>query len=226
MAEVTARYPEVNPVFFIGASAGGVDAFSKLAAALPEDFPAPVFFLLHRLRDTKLKPAGMSLLLKANAKLPIVTAKDGDLVRSGNIYLPPENLNIGVNDNHIVCSSFPDDDRWRPSIDFLFKSGAREYKDRSICILLTGKLDDGVQGLIETSHQGGITVAQSPQDAYEPHLPLAALMEDHPSHVLPLDDMPSLMCELAKHQHFDDQKTVFEQSAICAKMLKERLKEG
>lgn len=217
-------YSEVKPVFFIGASVGGVKAFIELAASIPEEFPAPVFFLLHRLRDSKVNSRGLDTLLKANAKLPIVIAEDGELVRSGNIYLPPENLNIGVNDNRIFYSSLPDDERWRPSIDFLFKSGAREYKDRSVCILLTGKLEDGVQGLIETSHQGGITVAQSPDDAYEPHMPLLALMKDHPSHVLPLADIPKLMCELARHKGFDNQMQVYKDSAIAAKELKAQLK--
>lgn len=224
MASASTRYPEINPVFFIGASAGGVSAFSALATALPEDFPAPVFFLLHRLRNSPVKSKGMLSLLEAKSNLPVKIASDGDLVRSGCIYLPPENLNIGIDDNHIIVSDLPDDDLWRPSINFLFKSGAREYKDRAISILLTGKLEDGVEGMIETSHQGGITVAQSPDDAYEPHLPLMALMKDHPSHVLPLVDIPKLMCELAHHPHFPNQKAVFEESAIAAKAIKKRIK--
>lgn len=224
MAYVSARYPAINPVFFIGASAGGVSAFSTLATLLPEDFPSPVFFLLHRLRDSKVKATGLLALLEAQSNLPVKIAEDGELVRSGCIYLPPNNLNIGIDDNHIFHSDLPNDELWRPSIDFLFKSGAREYKDRAIAILLTGKLDDGTQGMIETSHQGGITVAQSPNDAYEPHLPLQALMNDHPSHVLPLADIPKLMCEFVHHPHFDNQKYIFEESAKVAKSLKQQLK--
>ncbi|WP_421134230.1 chemotaxis protein CheB [Alteromonas sp. A079] len=224
MAHVSARYPGINPVFFIGASAGGVNAFSTLASMLPEDFPSPVFFLLHRLRDSTVNSAGLLPLLEAKSNLPVKVAEAGELVRSGHIYLPPDNLHIGVDDNHIFYSDLPDDEPWRPSIDFLFKSGAREYKDRSIAILLTGKLDDGTQGMIETTHQGGITVAQSPTDAYEPHLPLQALMNDHPTHVLPLVDIPKLMCEFVHHPHFANQKDVFEESAKIAKSLKQQLK--
>lgn len=211
-------------MFFVGASAGGVKAFILLASTIPEDFPSPVFFLLHKLRDSKVKTKGLLTILQAKSNLPVKVAKDGELVRSGCIYLPPDNLNIGINDNHISYSNLPDDEMWRPSINFLFKSGAREYKDRAISILLTGKLDDGVEGMIETSHQGGLTVAQSPDDAYEPHLPLEALMKDHPSHILPLADIPKLMCELAHHPHFPNQEEVFEESAIAAKATKKRIK--
>lgn len=223
MASEFPRYPAINPVFFIGASAGGVKAFIALASALPDDFPCPVFFLLHRLRDSEVNSPGMLTVLESKSNLPVKIAEDGEVVRSGCIYLPPENLNIGIDDNQIFYSDLPDDELWRPSINFLFKSGAREYKDRAISILLTGKLDDGIQGMIETSHQGGITVAQSPNDAYEPHLPLMALMNDHPSHVLPLADIPKLMCEFVHHNHFDNQKAIFEESAKIATILKDEL---
>ncbi|WP_269520612.1 chemotaxis protein CheB [Alteromonas sp. BMJM2] len=223
MAFVFPRYPAINPVFFIGASAGGVKAFIALASALPDDFPCPVFFLLHRLRDSEVNSPGMLAVLQSKSNLPVKIAEDGEVVRSGCIYLPPENLNIGIDDNQVFYSDLPDDELWRPSINFLFKSGAREYKDRAIAILLTGKLDDGIQGMIETSHQGGITVAQSPSDAYEPHLPLMALMNDHPSHVLPLADIPKLMCEFVHHNHFDNQKDIFEESAKIATSLKDEL---
>ncbi|WP_394220520.1 chemotaxis protein CheB [Alteromonas gracilis] len=224
MASKLIRYPAVNPVFFVGASAGGVRAFISLASKLPEDFPAPVFFLLHRLRESTVKPIGLLTALQSKSNLPVKIAKDGELVRSGCIYLPADNLNIGVDDNHIFHSELPNNETWRPSINFLFKSGAREYKDRAISILLTGKLDDGIEGMIETSIQGGITVAQSPDDAYEPHLPLMALMKDHPCYVLPLDDIPKLMCELTHFSHFHDQQAVLTESASAAKKLKKAVK--
>lgn len=224
MASASARYPDFNPVFFIGASAGGVRAFSALASQIPEDFPSPIFFLLHRLRDSSVKQVGLLTLLEARSNLPVKAAEEGELVRSRCIYLPPDNLNIGVEDNHIFFSELPDDEPWRPSINFLFKSGAREYKDRAVSILLTGKLEDGIEGMIETTHQGGITIAQSPEDAYEPHMPLKALLKDHPCHVLPLGDIPKLMCELAHHAHFSDQTQVFERSAKAAASMKNSLK--
>lgn len=221
---IEVKYPGVSPVFFIGASAGGVAAFSHIAESLPEDFPAPLFFLLHKIRDSKAPAGNMQLVLQSKTRLKVVEPNDGDVVKSGHIYLPPENLNIGIEDSQIFFSSKPDDDKWRPSINFLFKSGAREYKERAVAVLLTGKLDDGVEGLQETSYQGGITIAQSPADAYEPHLPLNAVLRDHPSHVLPLNDIPSLLCELAGCHHFDNQKEVLRESAIVAKKLKKKLK--
>lgn len=221
---VQINYPELSPVYFIGASLGGVKAFISLVEALPDDFPAPVFLLLHRIKDSDKKGGDMQMVLQAKTQLKVKNAEDGEVVRGGHIYLPPDNLHIGIKDSHIHFYEDPDFSYWRPSIDFLFKSAAREYAERAICILLTGNLDDGVAGLRETSANGGITVAQSPEDAYAPYLPLNAVLNDHPSHVLPLDDIPKLMCELAQHSCFDNQKAVAEESAIVAQQLKSRLK--
>ncbi|MDO6477450.1 chemotaxis protein CheB [Alteromonas sp. 1_MG-2023] len=218
------RYPEVSPVFFIGASLGGVKAFIHLVENLPDDFPAPVFLLLHRIKNSDIKAGDMRMVLQAKTRLTVENAVEGEVVRSGHIYLPPDNLHIGVEDNRIKFYETPDESYWRPAIDVMFKSAAREYTDRTVAILLTGNLDDGVQGLRETSAQGGITVAQSPEDAYAPYLPLNAVMNDHPSHVLPLKDIPKLMCELTRHPHFDDQESIAIESAKVAKELKKKLK--
>ncbi|MBT82038.1 MAG: hypothetical protein CL587_16795 [Alteromonadaceae bacterium] len=218
------RYPEVSPVFFIGASLGGVKAFIHLVENLPDDFPAPVFLLLHRIKNSDIKAGDMRMVLQAKTRLTVENAVEGEVVRAGHVYLPPDNLHIGVEDNRIKFYETPDESYWRPAIDVMFKSAAREYTDRTVAILLTGNLDDGVQGLRETSAQGGITVAQSPEDAYAPYLPLNAVMNDHPSHVLPLKDIPKLMCELTRHPHFDDQESVAIESAKVARELKKKLK--
>ena len=75
-------------------------------------------------------------------------------------------------------------------------------------ILLTGKLDDGVEGLQEITYNGGISVVQSPDDAAESEMPLLAILNDHPSYILPLNDIPKLMCELAGFKAFSDQLSV------------------
>lgn len=218
------KYPGINPVFFVGASAGGVESFMKLAEQLPADFPAPIFFLLHRKREGGTTQDLLADILSTKSKLKVTVAKSGDIVRAGHLYVAPLNRHVVVEDNQIYTPELADDANWRPSIDVLFKSGSREYRERAVCILLTGLLEDGVEGLKETTFQGGVTVAQSPEDAYCPHLPLSALLEDHPSYVLPLADMGALLCELAGHKAFEKQREITKRAAQTAVYKKEQLK--
>ncbi len=213
---IALKYPPIKPVFFVGASAGGVQALSDLAAQLPEDFPSPLFFLLHRKRSSGQTRAVFADILQARSRLQVVVPRTGDLVRARHIYVPPRNFHLVVKDNRIALRRKPDNLPWRPSIDVLFKSGARDYGERAVAVLLTGGLDDGVEGLRETTFQGGITVAQSPEDAHDPALPLNALLQDHPSYVLPLSDMPALFCELAQHPCLPNQKQILERAALTA----------
>ncbi|MDY6919526.1 MAG: chemotaxis protein CheB [Pseudomonadota bacterium] len=221
MEQIELRYPGVNPVFFIGASSGGVKALEFLAERLPEDFPSPLFFLLHRRREGADTSSMLQNILASKTKLNVVVAEDGAPVNGGTIYLPQDNKHLALEDNRIMLLDKPDTEEWRPSIDVLFKSGAREYTERAIAVLLTGKLDDGVDGLRETTFQGGITIAQSPADAYDPHLPLNALLNDHPIYVLPIRDMPKLFCELAQHYISPDQREIAGEAAIAARRIKQ-----
>lgn len=219
------RYPGPYPVFFVGASAGGVRALQYLAEKLPAEFPAPLFFLLHRKRSTQTAKGLMLKLLQNKTRLIVCEPQPGHVVKAGHIYLPPHCAHLGVNDNRIVHLQEPSTSEWRPSIDVLLKTGARDYRERAVSILLTGGLDDGIEGLKETTFQGGLTIAQSPSDAYDPVLPLNALLSDHPAYVLPLRDMPALLCELAGFTLCAEQQTIARRAAIAASVEKAQLRQ-
>lgn len=217
-------YPGDYPVFFIGASAGGVTALQELAQLLPKEFPAPVFMLLHRLKNNLDNRELFAKLIQNKAKMKAVLCEGGEVVKAGHIYLPKNGSHFGVEDNRIILPHEPSDNRWRPSIDVLFKTGAREYSNRCVSILLTGGMNDGVEGLKETTFQGGVTVTQSPDDAHNPTLPMNALENDHPGYVLPLHDIPALMCELCHFAYIENQYAIAQNGFYSAQKLKAELK--
>lgn len=219
-------YPGDYPVFFIGASAGGVTALQTLVAQLPKDFPAPVFILLHRLKDSPDNRELFAKLIQARANMSAILCEGDEIVKAGHIYMPKNGTHIGVEDNRVILPLEPSDSRWRPSIDVLFKTGAREYTNRCVSILLTGGLNDGVEGLKETTFHGGVTVTQSPQDAHNPELPLNALEKDHPCYVLPLDEMAPLMCELCHFEHYEGQKEIAYRALESARVMKGVVKDA
>ncbi len=223
---VELHYPASPPVFLIGASGkGGVDAFRFLAENIPAHFPATFFFLLHRLQKSSVYKHRLLEVLRPKSNLEIKVPDTGDKVKIGAIYLPAQGYHLTIENNTIIHTEEPSDEHWRPSIDVLLKSGVREYKDRTVSVLLSGGLKDGVKGLLETTMQGGITIAQSPEDAYDPVLPLNALIGDHPKYVLPLVDIPALFCELAGYGCHSEQKSIAQKAAINAAMKKEEVKE-
>ncbi|WKN42175.1 chemotaxis protein CheB [Tunicatimonas pelagia] len=219
------KYPDSPPVFMIGTSGkGGVEALRFLTENIPAGFPASFFFLLHRLKRSPITKHRLLELLKPVSNLAIKIPITGEVVAISTIYLPTYGHHLMIKDNHIIHAEEPSEEHWRPSIDMLFKSGAKEYKKRAVSVLLTGGLEDGVKGLVETTYQEGVTIAQSPEDAYNPILPLNALLGDHPQYVLPLRDMPALFCDLAGYGCQPNQKSIVQKAAIAAAMKKEEIK--
>src|SRR5262249_52555810 len=83
-----------------------------------------------------------------------------------------------------------------PAIDPLFRTAAKAHGPRVIAVLLSGTLDDGTVGLTMVKQRGGIAVVQDPSDATYAGMPSSALANTVVDHVVPVDQMASLLMDL------------------------------
>jgi len=88
------------------------------------------------------------------------------------------------------------ENRWRPSIDVLFRSAAVNFTTRTIGIILTGLLDDGRSGMVAIKKCGGTCVVQDPNEAEYPDMPLAVLDSLQVDHVISLSEMGKTLNEI------------------------------
>jgi two-component system chemotaxis response regulator CheB len=191
--------PEPSPthrIFVIGASAGGVEAFTQLIPLLPADFPAPVFLVMHVMAHS---PSYLPPLLSARSALKVTPAVDGEPLEPGTVYIAPPNHHLLIEPGHMHLSTGPKENRHRPAVNSLFRSAALAYGPQVVGIVLTGNLDDGTIGLWEIKRRGGITVVQDPGEATYPGMPQSALDNVDIDYVIKLDDLPPLMVNLANH---------------------------
>jgi two-component system chemotaxis response regulator CheB len=180
-------------VVVIGASAGGVTALLELAAALPPDFPAAVCVVMHIPAHSA---SHLPYLLTNAGPLPASHPADGEPLRPGRIYVAPSDHHLLVEADRVLVRHGPKENRFRPSIDALFRSAAYACGPRVIGVVLTGYLDDGTSGLWSIQRLGGVTVVQDPQDAYAPDMPTNALTYVAPDHVVPLAGLAPLLTRL------------------------------
>ncbi|GAB3637949.1 chemotaxis protein CheB [Hymenobacter arcticus] len=184
-------------VIVIGASSGGVAALTELARALPADFPAPIFVVLHVAADS---PSLLPQLLGSVSALKVRQPQNGDVVEAGVIYVAQPDHHLLLEDNRVLVTRGPKENRFRPSIDALFRSAAYTYGPRVIGVVLTGYLDDGTSGLWSVQRMGGVSVVQEPHDAEQPSMPTNALEFVAADYVLPLAQLPALLVRLTQER--------------------------
>ncbi|MGI4735601.1 MAG: chemotaxis protein CheB [Janthinobacterium lividum] len=172
-------------------------ALLALAKTLPADFPAPIFVVLHVAADS---PSLMPELLNSVSALEAKHPQNGETVRPGVIYLAPPDHHLLLEDDRVLVTRGPKENRFRPSIDALFRSAAYTYGPRVIGVVLTGYLDDGTSGLWSVQRMGGLAVVQEPRDAEQPSMPTNALEFVAADYVVPLAQLGPLLGRLTQER--------------------------
>ncbi|HEX8427720.1 chemotaxis protein CheB [Hymenobacter sp.] len=180
-------------IVVIGASSGGISALLELVKSLPADFPAPIFVVQHM---APYIHSVLPQLMSHVAQLPVKHPTDGEVVKPGTIYVAPPDHHLLVENDKVLVKRGPKENRFRPSVDALFRSAAYGYGPRVIGVVLTGYLDDGTSGLWCIQRLGGVTVVQDPQDATSPAMPTNALEFVTADHVVPLAGLAALLVQL------------------------------
>lgn len=181
-------------IVVIGASAGGIEVLQRLAAALPLDFAASIFVVIHTAPHS---PGVLAAILDAAGPLSATNAKHGERFTPGHIYVAPPDHHLLVTPQRIELTRGPRENRFRPAIDPLFRSAAQTYGPRVVGVILTGGLDDGTSGLWAVKKLGGTSVIQDPAEALAPSMPLSAQKHVPIDYVVRIDELAPLLVRLA-----------------------------
>ena len=184
---------ELKKIIVIGASAGGYQAIADLVGKLPVDPDVAVFAVLHMSKDS----SGSVVLhhLQQRSTLICEIAKDGAPILGGHLYLAPPDHHLMIKEGCTRVHNGPRENRWRPSIDVLFRSAAAHYGSRVIGIILSGLLDDGTSGMSAIKRSGGLCIVQEPSEAIYPDMPTSVLNAVDVDYQVPLADMSYVIAD-------------------------------
>ena len=181
-------------VVAMAASAGGLTALSDVLSSLPSDFPATIVVVQH------LDPRHRSLMaeiLDRRTKLKVKQATEGESLEAGTVYIAPPNRHLLINRDATVSLTQSELVHFvRPSADLLFESVAASYKERAICVILTGTGSDGSMGVRAIKKMGGTVVAQDKATSEFFGMPGAAIETGSVDFVLPLGEIASALVTL------------------------------
>jgi two-component system chemotaxis response regulator CheB len=190
------RQPRQPYLVSIGTSAGGMNAITELVSQLPADLNAVVLIVLHLSRAALGAP--LAERIEKSSSLPCSIAKPNEKIKAGHIYLAVPGSHLLVKEDRIIIGHGPAENRFRPSIDVLFRSVAAHYRERAIGIVLTGMLNDGTSGMWAIKQSGGHCIVQDPNEAEYPDMPLSVLDTIEVDHCVSLKEMGALITDITK----------------------------
>jgi two-component system chemotaxis response regulator CheB len=118
----------------------------------------------------------------------------------GTIYVARPDHHLLLENSHVRISRGPKENRFRPAVDPLFRSAAYSYGPRVIGVITSGALDDGTSGLWEIKRNGGLAIAQDPNEAEISSMPENAIRAVHVDHIARSGELAFLIARLSQQE--------------------------
>src|SRR5581483_10696184 len=202
-SEAVTQEPEVAsavtfPVVGVGASAGGLEAFTKLLKALPPK-PGMAFVLIPHLDPAR--ESAMADLLGRATTMPVTQVVDGTRVEPDQVYVLPPNQEMTIMQGalHLVTRTGPG--RLHMPIDTFFRSLAAELRSSAIGVILSGTATDGSLGVAAIKNEGGFTFAEDPTSAKYDGMPNSAIASGCIDVILPPKGIAEELVRIGKHPY-------------------------
>jgi two-component system CheB/CheR fusion protein len=191
------RHPGLAfPVVGVGASAGGLDAFKTLLAALPAE-TGMAFVLIQHL-DPK-HASFMADLLASRTRMPVSQAVDGVSIEPNHVYLIPPAVSLAVSNGKLLLAEPAERHGARMPFDFFLRSLAKDCGRRAMCVLLSGTGTDGSEGLKAIKDNGGFVIVQDPLDAQFDGMPKSAISTGMADVIAPIAKISSALVKHSTH---------------------------
>ena len=178
----------------IGGSAGSLDVLLEIFPALRNDIRFPIILVVHR------KASNESLLtdlLKSRTTLAVGEAEEKEFLIPGKVFIAPADYHTLIEEDRSISLDYSEKINYsRPSIDVTFQSAAEVFREKLVCILLSGSNADGVEGLKSVNNYGGSVVIQNPNTAIMPYMPQQAVINVKPHVILDSHDMADYINKL------------------------------
>ena len=185
------------PIVGVGASAGGLEAFTQFLEALPLD--TGMGFVLVQHLDPEHE-SSLKQILSRVTSLPVSEIENDQPVEPNNIYIIPPDTNLKIANGKLQLMPRPKTRTPHRPIDSFFESLASDRAERAIGVVLSGTANDGTLGLESIKAAGGITFAQDDSAKYD-SMPRSAVAAGCVDLVLSPSGIAEEIARIAKHPY-------------------------
>src|SRR4051812_32445622 len=189
---------EPAAVVGLGASAGGIGPLQQFFGDMDPESGLAFVVVMH------LSPEFESQLpnvLQQKTKMPVTQVTEPVKVRPNHVYVIPPNHQLTFEDSTLNLVPPQQAIGKRVTIDLFFRTLAQAYGQRSVCVILSGTDSDGSIGLKHIRAQGGVTIAQDPNEAEHDSMPATAISTGMVDWVLPVGKMAPKLMEFVRNEN-------------------------
>ncbi|OCQ98260.1 ATPase [Nostoc sp. MBR 210] len=189
---------ELFPIVGVGASAGGLEAFTQLLSHLPSNTGMGFVFIQHLSPDQK---SILAEILSRTTEMPVTQAQNGMVVEPNHVYVIPPNAMMTISEGKLNLVPRQKTRGQVMSVDLFFFSLAQERGSKAIGVVLSGGDADGSRGLEAIKEAGGITFAQSETSAQVSSMPNTAVASGQVDFVLTPQAIAQELANLSEHPY-------------------------
>lgn len=148
------------PIGGVGASAGGLEAFTELLKHLPPNIGMGLVLVQHL---DPLHESAIKQILSRASLMPVLEVTNYLRVLANHVYLIPPNSSLGIVGGVLKLQPRTP----TRSIDCFFESLSRDQRGKAIGVVFSGTATDGTLRLESIKAEGGITFAQENSAKYD-----------------------------------------------------------
>ncbi|MDF3068544.1 MAG: torS [Polyangiaceae bacterium] len=186
------------PVVGVGASAGGLEAFTALFDAMPAESGMAFVLVQHLPPD---RESMVAEILQRHTAMRVSEVKDGVQVEPDHVYVIRPGHTLTIANGHLHLGDRLDRPRHSRPVDDFFRSLAEEQRERAICVILSGMGSNGAAGAQAVKAVGGLCIAQEPDSAQFPSMPRHLIDAGYADLVLLPADIPEALLAYARHPY-------------------------
>ena len=173
------------PVVCVGGSAGGLDAYTRLLQNLPVDMGVAIIIVNHVRTVATL----LHEILPLYTKMPVELITERLDIQPDHVFIIPENRDLHILDDEFRLKPISKPRGWPDVITVFLRSLTQHWEGKIIAVIVSGYDGDGAEAMRSIKEAGGITIAQKPDTASQPDMPLSAIASGCIDFVLSPEDI-------------------------------------
>ena len=189
---------EPAAVVGLGASAGGIAVLQQFFSDMSPESGLAFVVVMHLSPEHE---SNLASVIKQKTSMPVTQVNESVKVKPNHVYVIPPNHQLTFEDSTLHLVAPQQALGRRVTIDLFFRTLAQAYGQRAVAVILSGSDSDGVIGLKHVRAQGGVTIAQDPQEAEHDSMPATAISTGIVDWALPVADIEPKLMEFVRNEN-------------------------